>query len=746
MTQVHHRKFIRDCGGKDGGGGNSTQLAIYTNTPVDDQFSSPKQIRWSAALGKLLVGNLIYSHIRNADLSFSEKINNPRLSHGVDSDTNNIYSVTLSDFYKHTITSLRAGTNYVSTFGIASLRMLDASGDPLHVYVTSNNTTDDHGIRMITKSTMAVTGGGTPVQILATGTGDNQFTNPLGILYVATNADSGFLYVCEATRICKIAVVTTAGSESFTWNTSYAIAANDLAWDGTNFYAQSSTQTIKYDNVFTDATKVATACVGYSITYIPDQGDGNGATLAIVDSTNSHLERRKCSDLSAINSVGSAGDGLSSKFDPVLTTSVATQVEFKMDDGWSYVTALGTTHAILWNGFDGYSFRSAGPHKCTITVRGGLGRVTGIDCTVDSIVSLKNLLKCANTSSFLAYTNTDIAMDLLQVPRQVTIFYAQHTSITGNTKDLPTTLLNLDLHQSGVVGSLAETPFTNIQTMNLFICPGITAASIAHLVAIRDLRIHSMGWLTADVDLVLKSISDAIHLDVNHFTYATPALQIGGTNQAPSHLDGWYDPIAVHGAAGPGDGVHWEWDAVTSTYKALSGGAAIWAANHAAGHPWTITYNGGISEDSLLGNVIGTGEKSWASANTNTIRYWQKFTAVAGTIGDIRIKSVGSSNVKVAIYSDNASYPNALLAYSASTATVAGWNTIQLNVQVALTATSYWLCFQESVGYIQRVVTGGTTLVLNPATYGNAFANPAPVGLEVAASDYAIAGWGLKVV
>jgi hypothetical protein len=256
-----------------------------------------------------------------------------------------------------------------------------------------------------------------------------------------------------------------------------------------------------------------------------------------------------------------------------------------------------------------------------------------------------------------------------------------------------------------------------------------------------------MGWLTADVDLVLKSISDAIHVDAGHFTYATPVLNIGGTNQAPSHLDGWIDPLITPGA-GNSD-AHWEWDAGAGKHKAISGGAAIWAANHCAGHPWAITFNGGVSEDSLLGNVIGTGEKTWAdSVFGNTTQYYQKFTAVAGTIGDIRIKCATSCNVKVAIYDDDgaAGDPGTLLAYSTSTACVSGWNTVQLNIQVPLTAGSYWLSFKSDTGnFSYRITTGGVSQYSGSIAYADAFPNPAPDLID-RTNDYAIAGWGLKVV
>jgi len=101
-----------------------------------------------------------------------------------------------------------------------------------------------------------------------------------------------------------------------------------------------------------------------------------------------------------------------------------------------------------------------------------------------------------------------------------------------------------------------------------------------------------MGWLADDVDLVLKSISDAIHLNVNHFTYATPSLQIGGTNAAPG---GTAAAATTSPSVTPGDGnsdSDWLWDAGAGKHKALTGMAAIYVMRNCAGHSWTVTATG----------------------------------------------------------------------------------------------------------------------------------------------------------
>ncbi len=570
------------------------EMEILTNVPVDDQFSSPKQIRWAGnvAGGKLLVANdpasNYYISGRNSDLSFYSKwfISAGNIIYGCDADSSNVYSIigSAGGIYKH---NLNINTKTYFPGIAASPRMIDASGDPLHVYVTSNNATDGHGVRMVTKSSMTVTTvGGNPVQILATGTGNNQFTNPLGVLFVSTGVGTGKLYICEATRICVLDVVTTAGSESLAWSTSHAIAANDLAWDGTNFYVQTATQTIKYDSVFTDGTKVATACVGYSITYIPDQSDGYGATLAIVDSTNSHLERRKCSDLSAINSVGSAGDGSSSLFDPTFTTSVATQITYQFDDGFTYVTPLDTSHALSWNGFAGHSFRSAGPHKCTVKVAGGVELVTGIDVIQDYVLSVTNYKKLIKITSLSSYgTGNTWPIRISDLPS--CLYWNVYPYLSGNLLEFNRNLTTVyGGNCANIYGSLSDLPNTST-TIWVYGSINILPTSIAHLIAIHDLRIYSMGWLTADVDTVINSMYTARA----NYTYATgPSLQIGGTNQSPS--GSYTDPLVT-----PGDGnsnSDWSWDG--TKHVPLTGKAKIYYLVNGPDHGtdtfyrWSITY------------------------------------------------------------------------------------------------------------------------------------------------------------
>ena len=715
---------------------DADKIVVWENVLLDNLFSSPKQIRWSAGYpggGKLLVangGSSITSqlHARNSDLSFFSKyapMADPTFKYwcGIDSDSLNTYAISTYDDLLH-----KCSLNFIlvaSSTAILNARMIDASGDPLHVYVTSNNAADGHGIRMITKSTMTVTSvGGNEVKILATGTGDNQFTNPLGVLFVSTGVGTGNLFICEATRICKIAVVTTAGSESLTWTTSYAIAANDLTFDGTNFYAQSNTTTKKCDASFDEVA--STACVGYSITYIPDQGDGNGATLGIVNISGNCLYRRKCSDLSLIATVGSYGDGSSSLFDPTFTTDKDTTILATCDDGISQImtktgSAPSITHALSLNGFAAAFHRTPGPHKWTFKVNGGLGLVTRVDNDADAVITVKNFLKLNNCTRYTLASNPNFIVSASQLPRANIVYLTQDTAnlgVSGSTSDFSANATELYLKLTGISDSIANFQSTVLQYLYAYLC-GVSAGSIAKFVAAIDFRFQSNGWLTADVDTVLRTIPNS--------SYATPTLSIGGTNQAPS-------------------GAVWQQPANLADPATWTGLEAIWVANHKA-NPWQVTFNGGISEDSLLGNVIGTGEKSWATQNGSIVRiYATKFVSFPGTIGDVRVKSSISANVKVGIYSDNSGKPGTLLGYGTS-AVIAGWNIVQLNISVLLTATNYWLVFKaDTAGAINRNSTGTDGGYLDQSAYSDALPASGISFTVGVAYDCAIAGWGLKVV
>lgn len=406
------------------------ELYIDTNVPVDDQFSSPKQIRWSAALGKLLVANgsvLAPHHMRNSDLSFFSKYRHATgATQSIDSDLLNVYLLYFggSTLYK---LSLLTFTMVASMPGLSSVRMIDASGDPDYVYVTSNNATDGHGVRKIRKSDMTVV-----ASILSTGSGDGQFNNPLGVKYY-----DGYVYVADVsnTRIVKLL----ASDLTFVANYSCPANTNDLDTNGVNWFLFSSNYVYRRGMDFSVDVSVSTNT--YSGCIIPDQGDGYGATLAIVDSTNNHLERRKCSDLSAINSVGSAGDAVNTLCDPVVTGPAGIWID---SEGGRYAVASGAN--ISKNGFSGDFFRQT-PNRMTYQPNGKLSDITAIDFNADAIQGeIKNLYKCVNLTSCKLQTNPSLVLDLSRLSAKLTTLraYACGTGIFGSIRHmLSATSINL---------------------------------------------------------------------------------------------------------------------------------------------------------------------------------------------------------------------------------------------------------------------------------------------------------------
>ncbi|MFA5378297.1 MAG: hypothetical protein WC455_21260 [Dehalococcoidia bacterium] len=258
-------------------------------------------------------------------------------------------------------------------------------------------------------------------------------------------------------------------------------------------------------------------------------------------------------------------------FDPQITTSVSTTVIWQTEAGVTITT--GTTHDLSYT-------PTAGPKKCTITVRGGLGLVTEVNCREDALLTFKNLKKCSALASLIAYTNTlfqldgpfpkmtSIAASLLPNSVPISWFPSANTldlatSCFGNVADINRNLDNY-INMTGnayVIGSISNLP-VGTKIAYLYSCTGITPASIAHLIAIRDLRIYSMGWTAQqNTDVLLSAWAARAN-----YTYASNiALRISA-------------PTGTVGTEPPAAGVSnddWSWNAETSRHDPLTGYAAI---------------------------------------------------------------------------------------------------------------------------------------------------------------------------
>lgn len=122
----------------------------------------------------------------------------------------------------------------------------------------------------------------------------------------------------------------------------------------------------------------------------------------------------------------------------------------------------------------------------------------------------------------------------------------------------------------------------------------------------------------------------------------------------------------------------------------------------------------------------------------------QKHTAVStGTMTEFQIKCEASGNVKVAIYSDNAGTPNALLGTVGSTAVTATTNAISFPSTPVVGGTDYWLAFNFDTDSLVSInATGGTTLANESANFGDAFPDPYPGSYTSKTWNCALAGYG----
>jgi hypothetical protein len=244
-------------------------------------------------------------------------------------------------------------------------------------------------------------------------------------------------------------------------------------------------------------------------------------------------------------------------FDPSITTKESTTVIWQTEAGTTVTT--GTTHNFSYT-------PTAGPKKCTVTVRGGLGLVTVIDCGSDYITLIKGIEK-TRTTIFYAHTNSSFVFNLGNVPfcTVINLNYITGGTINGSITQLNRAGIVWYLNSGpNITGSLLDIPIT-VGTIWLFGCTGIAPASIAHLVAIRDIRIYSMGWTAQQNTGVLLSAWGARA----NYTYASGiALRISAPTGTPVTEPPEED--------GPGhDTSDWAWNAGTSRYDPLTGYAVI---------------------------------------------------------------------------------------------------------------------------------------------------------------------------
>lgn len=262
--------------------------------------------------------------------------------------------------------------------------------------------------------------------------------------------------------------------------------------------------------------------------------------------------------------------GPTTTFDPKITGVAGT---WFFDDGTTLAATSGSEIS--------KTFAADGLHRAVFRpTSGGLAGITVIECNSDLVTKIIGLSRMAENVKIDCYSNASLVLSLSDIRNANQITATGCSLLTGDLSELNRSSTYLFLSTCPLLtGCVSDLPPTT-RTIRLSSDILITSGSVAHLVAIRELVISSLGWLTADVDTVINSMWSARA----NYTYATPTIQIGGTNEAPTG-----------NVTAPVEGADWHQDG--ATWIPLTTGAKAYDlakdVNGEGFNKWTITYTGG---------------------------------------------------------------------------------------------------------------------------------------------------------
>jgi hypothetical protein len=678
---------------------SSKYLTIWTSCGPDTQVSGPFTLNYSASMRKIIIsdaGNKRLIFFEPNGLYASKRYGGVSIT-GADTDSSNLYWCSAGYVYKDTLSLNGALSTSTSCNVGGSTRQLSAASLTNHVIVSSGNS-----IYLVNKSTMTV----------ATSLGG--FNLACGTVYYG-----GYIYASDYSNNRVVRIIVDDVTPSLTWDTSYATSytttADGIETDGTYIYLSRFYNGAAKLSMDCSTSYYSTSAEVVDAVLVPNAGDGadgTNPTLWCMNNTNSTVTRRKSSDLTLIDTICTSGDGSSSSFDPVVAGVAGT---WKMDDGSQVGAAAGGD--ISWNGFAGYTFKTPGTHKVVFKPSiDGAAAITAMNIGSDSVLKIKNKQKTRATSINVSANYLLETTDLFTIPYTTTTMnYDQLITTPHYIKDVPRTVSTLTIgYGYKFYGSVSDIPdiITSFTANNM--SGAMTSGSIASKTAIQSMNVQANAWAYTSVDTVLLSASDATWTNLNHYSYSSagngPTLQIAGTNAAPGGTAGasTTNPMTTPGS-GNSD-TDWSWK--TS------------------------------SEAMLLGNITTTALTTNTLNNTNA--WSQRFMAMPGDIDTIKLYTSGSTNVKLALYSDTAGAPVTVLAQTGSTAVVPGWNTVSLGSTVTLTAGTYYHLVVQTED-ANRVYFGangtGPTSRYWTKTYADAYAN-SPSAASTYTNLFGIAGYG----
>jgi len=263
-----------------------------------------------------------------------------------------------------------------------------------------------------------------------------------------------------------------------------------------------------------------------------------------------------------------------------------------------------------------HTFAANGPHRVRL-IGVPVAELTRIDVPSDYLTGDIGKIRwnLYRNLAYLALYNTDVSGDISNLAglSELATLYLHTTGVSGDISNLAglSGLKHLALSSTGVSGDISNLAGLS-ELVYLYLYNTGVSGDISNLAGLSELvylYLHTTSatcgstftasWVgmqkfqvqnclmsQAAVGNVVESIWNARAT----FTYATPELNVGGTNAAPAGTV----------AAPPGGGASnsdWDWDGVK--YIPLTAGAMIWDlakdVNSEEFVKWTITYNGGVA-------------------------------------------------------------------------------------------------------------------------------------------------------
>ena len=236
-----------------------------------------------------------------------------------------------------------------------------------------------------------------------------------------------------------------------------------------------------------------------------------------------------------------------------------------------------------------HTFAANGPHRVRL-IGVPVAELTQIDAPSDYLTGDIGKIRwnLYRNLATLSLYSTSVSGDIASLAGLSNLVYLSlyNTSVSGDIASLAglSKLATLSLPSTSVSGDIANLAgLSELATLYLYSTSATCGSTFtASWVGMRNVKVQDCLMSQAAVGNIIESIWNARA----GFTYATPELNVGGTNAAPAG-----------NVTAPIEGADWHDDG--GTWIPLTAGAMIWDlakdVNSEGFKKWIVTYNGGVA-------------------------------------------------------------------------------------------------------------------------------------------------------